>query len=87
MDRPVKTLLFDEIYRLCDNLGQPRYRADQLIQWLFVKQATNYDEMTNLPKALREALGQEHPLIPARLVDKQVSRDGTRKYCFATTEV
>lgn len=82
MDRPVKTLSFDEIYRLCDDLGQPRYRADQLIQWLFVKQATNYDEMTNLPKALREALGQEHPLIPARLVDKQVSRDGTRKYCF-----
>lgn len=82
MPTPIKSLSFEEIYRLCERLGQPRYRADQLIQWLFVKQATSYDQMSNLPKSFRETLEQEYPLIPARLIDAQVSRDGTRKYCF-----
>lgn len=82
MPTPIKSLSFEEIYQLCKQLGQPRYRAEQLIQWLFVKQATSYDQMSNLPKAFRETLEQDYPLIPARLIDKQVSHDGTRKYCF-----
>lgn len=82
MPTPIKSLSFDEIYQLCEELGHPKYRADQLIQWLFVKQATNYDQITNLPKAFREELATNYPLVPARLIDKQVSRDGTRKYCF-----
>lgn len=82
MPTPIKSLSFDEIYQLCTELGQPRYRADQLIQWLFVKQATSYNEMTNLPKSLRESLEHDYPLVAAKLIDKQLSRDGTRKYCF-----
>lgn len=86
MSTPIKSLSFEQIYELCERLGQPRYRADQLIQWLFVKQATSYDEMTNLPKAFREELAKDYPLIPAQLIDKQISRDGTRKYCFELTD-
>lgn len=82
MSTPIKTLSFDQIYNLCNELGQPRYRADQLISWLFVKQANNYDEMSNLPKAFRATLAEDYPLVPARLIDRQVSSDGTRKYCF-----
>lgn len=86
MQAPIKSLSFEQIYKLCEQLGQPKYRAEQLIQWLFVKQATSYDEMTNLPKAFREALAQEHPLVPAKLIDEQVSHDGTRKYCFELSD-
>lgn len=86
MTTPIKTLSFSDIYRICNELGQPRYRADQLIQWLFVKQAPHYDEMSNLPKSLREALADDYPLIPAQLVDKQISSDGTRKYCFELSD-
>ena len=82
MSTPIKTLSFDQIYNLCNELGQPRYRADQLISWLFAKQADNYDEMSNLPKAFRATLAEDYPLVPARLIDRQVSSDGTRKYCF-----
>ena len=82
MPTPIKSLSFDEIYQLCKRAGQPKYRADQLIQWIFVKQAATYDDMTNLPKAFREMLAEDYPLIPAQLIDKQVSSDGTRKYCF-----
>jgi 23S rRNA (adenine2503-C2)-methyltransferase len=82
MPTPIKSLSFEKIYQLCEQLGQPRYRADQLLQWLFVKQANSYDQMSNLPKDLRNELESNYPLIAARLIDKQVSRDGTRKYCF-----
>lgn len=82
MSTPIKSLSFGEIYQLCEQLDQPRYRADQLVQWLFIKQATSYDQMSNLPKTFREKLEQEYPLIPARAIDKQLSCDGTRKYCF-----
>ena len=82
MSTPIKTLSFDQIYELCNELGQPRYRAEQLISWLFVKQASDYDEMSNLPKAFRATLAENYPLVPARLIDRQVSSDGTRKYCF-----
>ena len=82
MSTPIKTLSFDQIYELCNELGQPRYRAEQLISWLFIKQASGYDEMSNLPKAFRATLTENYPLVPARLIDRQVSSDGTRKYCF-----
>lgn len=82
MPTPIKSLSFEEIYRLCGDLGQPKYRADQLIQWLFVKQASSYEEMSNLPKTFRETLTTNYPLIPAQLIDRQISHDGTRKYCF-----
>ena len=80
MSTPIKTLSFDQIYNLCNELGQPRYRADQLISWLFAKQADNYDEMSNLPKAFRATLAEDYPLVPARLIDRQVSSDGTRNW-------
>lgn len=82
MPTPVKSLSIPEIYELCKELGQPNYRADQLVQWLFVKQATSYDEMSNLPKVFRETLEHDYPLVSAHLIDKQISCDGTRKYCF-----
>ena len=51
-----KTLLgltLDELTSLIQELGEPKYRAKQLAEWLYVKRATTLDEMTNLPKALR----------------------------------
>lgn len=56
MSTPIKTLSFDQIYDLCNELGQPRYRAEQLISWLFAKQADNYDEMSNLPRPFEQRL-------------------------------
>lgn len=63
-----------------EELGQPRFRAEQVVQWLYRQGAADYGEMTNLPLSLRETLEGEHPLRSARVVDRQESRDGTRKY-------
>ncbi len=61
-------------------LGQPRFRANQLFEWLYGHGATSYDNMTNLPASLRQELAKRAPLRVPRVADKRVSADGTRKY-------
>ena len=63
--------------------GEKGYRALQAFGWLHEKHAASFDEMTNLPKALRTALKEQAVLSTAELVSLQKSRtDGTRKYLF-----
>ena len=82
MNNAIQSFNLSEIPAILEKLGQPRFRAKQLTSWLYVKGAHSYDEMTNLPKALREALANEYPLVEPKVVNKQVSNDGTRKYVF-----
>jgi len=67
-------------------LGQPRFRASQVHEWLWKHLATSIDEMTNLPKDLRAAL-QEHSSVGWLEIDQeQISRDGTAKWAFRDAE-
>lgn len=59
--------------------GEPKFRAKQLWEWLYNKQVSTVDEMTNLPKGLRERLKAETVLGQLELVTEQTSRDGTLK--------
>lgn len=63
-------------------MGEKRFRADQVHDWLWKKHATSFDEMLNLSKALRERLQASFTLKKVNIDDVQVSRDGTRKYGF-----
>ena len=80
MTNPIKTYSIEAITDLVVSYGQPAFRAKQLLDWLYVKNVSSYDEMTNLPKTLREQLDNNHPIAQPTIVDKQVSADGTRKY-------
>lgn len=80
MEKDIRSYSLKEIREICQQLGEPRFRSDQLIQWLYVKFAQSYDEMTNLSLSLREQLKEQFPLYPLAIIDKQVSSDGTRKY-------
>lgn len=80
MAQEIKAYSLEGVKELMAELGLPKFRAKQVIQWLYQKGATSYDDMTNLPKALRETLQQEAPLYFPEIIDKQVSKDGTRKY-------
>jgi 23S rRNA (adenine2503-C2)-methyltransferase len=61
-------------------LGEPRYRARQVCEWLYRRFAHSYDEMTDLPRALRERLVAEHPFPDVQVVREVVSEDNlTRK--------
>lgn len=61
-------------------LVTPRYRAGQLFSWLHTRGATSFDEMTNLPLALREKLAEDFTIERPVIERTQRSADGTRKY-------
>ena len=79
----IKSLYIDELIGEMKKLGQPEFRGKQLFEWLHSKQATSYDEMTNLPKDLREDLKEKYPLTVLEEVDSLHSQeDSTVKYLF-----
>ena len=76
----IKAYTIEEVQGLVEELKLPRFRAKQILQWIYQKHAASYDEMTNLPKQLRESLAADYPLDVPLVKDRQVSSDGTRKY-------
>ena len=78
----IKSMTQPEIGALLKEMGQPAFRAKQVFSWLH-KGVQSYEEMTNLPKALRDALAQQYPICAPKVVRKQESqRDGTIKYLW-----
>jgi 23S rRNA (adenine2503-C2)-methyltransferase len=79
----IKGLFEEELADLLRPLGAEKYRARQIMEWLYARGVKNFDEMTNLSKKLRENLKQ-HAYIPeVKVLAKQVSeRDGTVKFLF-----
>ena len=57
----IKSLSRDELRRVLTDRGEKAFRADQLYGWMHEKLAGSYEEMTNLPKNLRETLEREIP--------------------------
>lgn len=76
-------LSYDELVNEVVSFGLERYRADQILDWVFDKKVNNFDEMTNLSKQHR-ALLKEHFTIPfLKLLEKRVSKiDGTTKFLW-----
>jgi 23S rRNA (adenine2503-C2)-methyltransferase len=60
----------------------PTYRVSQLLDWLYRRKATAWDQMTNLPKALRDKLEHSYSLEVLELARKQGSRDTTQKFLW-----
>ncbi len=72
-----------ELVSLMEGIGQKKFRAGQLYEWIHVKNAASYDEMTNLSKDLRGRLETEYPLrLPVKETVQISKVDGTRKYLF-----
>ncbi len=82
----LKSMTQPEIGAVLKELGQPAFRAKQVFSWLH-KGVRSYDEMTNLPKALRDVLAEKYPICPPVPVRKQESqRDGTIKYLWQLSD-
>ena len=64
------------------SLGQPKFRARQIQEWLWKHLATTLDEMTNLPKDLRRLLQEQSSTGALTVSEEQVSSDGTAKWAF-----
>jgi len=82
----LKNLTQQEMAGIFRELGQPAFRARQVYTWLH-KGVRSYDEMTNLPKALRDQLSEAYPIHAPKVVRKQESRkDGTIKYLWQLSD-
>ena len=82
----IKSMTPEELAGYFKELGQPSFRAGQVFRWLH-QGAESFDEMTNLPKALRETLNETCVLTVPVVERKQVSgEDGTIKYLWRLSD-
>lgn len=79
-------LTLEELSTLSVSLGLPKYTGRQLAQWLYTKEVTSFDEMTNLSKKARSILKEHFVTGIQEPVGVQESVDGTRKYLFPARE-
>ena len=82
MKTDILSMLPEEIEQELSRMGEPKYRAKQIFDWLH-RGVRDFDDMSNLPKALREKLKTEFSLYEPKVLRKQVSQiDGTIKYLW-----
>ena len=82
----LKSMTLPELTAVLKELGQPAFRAKQVYTWLH-RGVRAYDEMTNLPKSLRDTLAREYPICAPKVVRRQESaRDGTIKYLWELSD-
>lgn len=80
----IRDLSLEEVRSLVDGSGEKPYRAKQLWEWLWRKNARSWDDMSDLPKTFRAWLSERTILRPLELAEEQVSKDGTVKCAFRT---
>ncbi len=78
----IQSLNLTEIEAVLAERGQPKYRAQQVLRWLYEKRVTSFSEMTDLPAALRADLAEAFTFLRLESLRVLGSADTTRKYLF-----
>lgn len=78
----LKELTPEELTAFVTGLGQPAFRAKQLLRWMYVALETDFDQMTNLPKAFREKLKANARVGQLELKEERHSEQETTKFLF-----
>ena len=76
----LRALTRGQLSETLSELGEPKFRVKQIEEWIWEKGVSSFDQMTNLPKALRAKLSERFTLGGVTEVAKQISEDGSRKY-------
>ena len=79
----LKSFSKNELIRFFADHGLPRYRAGQLINWIYKKYASEIDEITEFSMEMRESLKQIAYISNLKPVSRQQSSDGTEKFLFS----
>ncbi|HEV7925076.1 MAG TPA: 23S rRNA (adenine(2503)-C(2))-methyltransferase RlmN, partial [Verrucomicrobiae bacterium] len=83
MTRPdIRSQTQEEIRTQFQLWQEPAYRVGQLLQWLYARRAANWEEMTNLPKSLRQRLTETYAFAWPELARRQGARDTTQKFLW-----
>ncbi len=78
----IRSLTLAELQTQLMAFGEPGFRAKQVYQWLWEKTCTNFDEMSNLSKSLRETLKTQFEICAVKIHQSQISEDRTIKNSF-----
>jgi 23S rRNA (adenine2503-C2)-methyltransferase len=79
---PIKSLTLDGLGERLKDLGQPSYRAGQVLQWIYGRRVGAFSEMSDLPASLRAQLAVEFVFDEMKVVRTLGSKDTTLKYLF-----
>ncbi len=83
----IKSLPLAQLTEVLETMGEKKFRAKQMYQWMHVRLAGSFEEMTDLSKALREKCEQSFTYTSLEVVQVQESKiDGTRKYLFGLAD-
>lgn len=77
-----KLSIFDYTKTELSQMVKPSFRAKQIWNWIYHQYATSFEQMQNLPKAMREELANTYEIMPLKIARKECSSDGTIKYLF-----
>jgi len=78
----IKDYNLEELKEELVAIGEKKYRAEQIFKWIYVDKVKEFDEMTNLSVELREKLKENYTMCNYKILRKQESADGTKKYLF-----
>lgn len=82
MKRKIKDFTLEELKEEMSRIGEKPFRATQIWEWLYKENVASFDEMTNLSLELRNKLQEEYEIGTYKIIKKQESKDGTKKFLF-----
>ncbi len=82
MKPSIYSMRLEDLQSWVEQQGEKPFRATQIFEWLYKKRVTSFEDMTNIPKALRERLDEHFVITTLKTLVQQTSKDGTMKFLF-----
>ncbi|MFA5624897.1 MAG: 23S rRNA (adenine(2503)-C(2))-methyltransferase RlmN [Bradymonadales bacterium] len=82
MIEEIRAILPDELEQALLDMGEKKFRAEQILQWIYQRNVESYDEMTNLSLKLRQKLDVEFPLSAFPKLKEEHAEDGSIKIAY-----
>lgn len=82
----LRDLTHDAVAAQFETWSEPRYRLEQLLGWVYARRAASWDEMTNLPRSLRQKLASAYSLFLPEIARVQGAHDTTRKFLWRLSD-
>ena len=84
--KDIQSMNLQELTQFVEELGEKKFRAKQLYQWMHQKLVTDFKQMTNLSEKFRSVLAENSELHTIRVIQQQTSRDGTTKFLMELSD-
>ena len=85
--KDIRSFTLAELKKEMEFIGEKAFRSKQIYEWLHVKLADSFEEMTNLSKPLREKISRSYVIPKVELEERQISKlDGTNKFLFCLSD-